>query len=1075
MLTKSVPIIFAVYLYILFTKLGVIFVVIPLLILLMILIQKWLSAKVSSLTKQNFCLSDERGAIISELISGIKMVKFSCWEEILLSQIDSLRRKERQIIRSIRTLTALVYSLQIISSKISYFSILMLLWWNGENITMPEFFVIVNIVGGLEAPVGLLMRIIMMIDLAKVSSKRYSQIARIPPKKEIDNDQKIDHGSIVLESASVTWEDHEIQEIFEEHPPLSDPAPLLKNINLNIKPGEFVGIVGEIGSGKTSILLALMGELTFIEGRARKNGRVAYISQEAFLINDTLKNNIIFGNDYNDKLYKEVLELSELQHDIGLLPGGDLTEIGERGINLSGGQKQRISIARAVYSQSDILIIDDALSALDSDVGGRIMDRLLTNKLRHKTRVMSTHKLSLLSSFDRIIFMNKCTIEAIGTLAELRSNSLFQEFIKHVQELVERIDQESKKSKSEEKQTHNGKLTTNEIKHVGSISTSTFFIYFKSAGIMLFFFSIMVHVISEIFKIWMDYWLGSNLKEFFNIENEEQLTKYAYSVFIICMIASILLRSDLLGVSMSKASYYLSKKMLRNYTMRPILYFDTTSAGVIMNKCTKDVATVDSILPRTLYSSILNGTTLAVVFSLASLTNFPTVVLLVLFIWGSIEFFREYLKTALQLARMSKVSSSPVIGKLGELINGLVVIRQYSKVDFFLKRFFESSDLHNCVKFHEMAGELWLKIRLEYSVFLVVCISIVSITTLKCFEFIGAESTVKIAITINYLLSLGGVTGTFMFGVTETIKNFSAVERIQEEVEYSHHEDFGLKGIVDNSWPNTGSISFQNLQVRYRDDQPLVIKGLDLHIRSGEKVGILGRTGSGKSTLVLAILRLLEADGTHASIIIDGADIRQQGLHELRRKIVTIPQEPLILRGTLKTNLDPFEEFSINELIDCLKDLNIEEYFDLNLIDESLSRTIGIMSDLKDNTLLLTPQDEVCINKLTKSERLLEVKINSKGSNLSQGQRQLISIGRAILRKPKILLMDEATASIDEKSNLLIQSIIHKKFKETTILTITHRPDTLKTYDTIVYMKDGVILSKGPPSKMQQEFGNKLF
>ncbi len=1063
--------IFVIYSYILFNKLGLIFLMVPLITASIMVVQNIASSRISSIAKERFELSDKRGKIIAELLSGIKMVKFNCWEETILTRIDEIRKKEAKCVRSITSLTGILHSIQVFASKISYFVMLILLWWTGKKITTSEFFVIMNIVGGLEYPVSRLMRTIMMKKLAKISSNRYSQIARLPQTEDLLDDLRLVAGSIELENASVTWEDRAVEQIFGKQITNQNITPLLNNVNLKINPGEFIGIIGEIGSGKSSLLLALMGELNFISGSLKKHGNIAYISQEAFLINETLKDNIIFGSNVDNELYQSVLNLCELEHDISLLPARDLTEIGDRGINLSGGQKQRISIARAAYSDSDIYIIDDALSALDGDVGGRIMDRLFVDKLRRKTRIMSTHKLNLLPKFDRIIFMHKCNIEAIGTFEELKKQVSFQEFIRYGnKDLVKEEVEYLSPNKNANRESVDGKLTKDEISLKGAIELKTFSMYFKSPGILLTIITSCFFLMTDSYKVWLDYWLSKNLDLFLDVEFPHTMT-IIFSCLLIVMLVLIMIRSELLGVTVSRSAYNLTKLMMDNIIKRPLKYFDTTSNGVIMNKCTKDVITIDSTLPNALNMTILIMVVFIVVFCLASYTTVVSSLFFVFLIWVTVTSLQKYLTTSINIGRMMKVSASPIMSKLGEFINGSVTFRHYKKTSFFLDRFFEASNLQNTVRFHEISAKLWIKVRVEYSLFLMIAFSVTFITLAKCFNLIGQDAVINVGLTLTYLLPLGNLTPILIM-LTETFTHFSGVERIIEEIEYKNHEDAFVKGKIESKWPTTGSILFNNLSIRYREGLPLVIKNLVLEVKNKERVGIIGRTGSGKSTLFLAILRMIEVEESHASIIIDGVDIRELGLHELRKKIIIIPQDPLILQGTLKSNLDPFNELSDQEIVHCLERLDL-----MNSLSNTISYSINdseTISDRDDVPLLLSENESLDSTYLRNVSRLLQMKIESRGANLSQGQRQLISIARAILRKPRILLMDEATASIDERTDALIQKVIKTDFKDSTILTIAHRTETLRDYDTIVVMQDGMVVDKGNPTEIFARLGDNI-
>lgn len=1024
--------------------------------------QQLISFRIVSLSKEKAELADERGKIISQLLSGMKIIKFNVWEELFLGKIDNIRRKESNTSVSIFNYAIIAKSLFVVASKLIYLGLFFILQWLEVEMTVPKLFSVMSILNSLEPNLSSFINALTSVITATTSSKRFGDILKMKEKEVFEDSKDLKRGSVLLDELTVTWDDHHFLKIFEEdaHP---QQTHIMRGINIRVNPGEFIGVIGGIGSGKSTLLLSMMNELNVLFGRAQKNGSIAYIPQQSFMMNETIQNNILFGKPFEQYRYNETLGLCELTKDLLDLPSGDQTEIGEGGINLSGGQKQRISIARALYSDADIYIIDDALSALDHDVGTRIMKNLFLNKLKSKTRIMATHKISILKYFDRIVYVNNSKLELIGTLEELQSKEVLNEFIFNGKSNEDsNVSQKSLASEGLEtakKSNTPDKLTIEEKYIEGNIESTTYLRYIQEAGLISCILLIAISLINEIIKLFMDYWMGKNVQLLFN-ENGI-LQKEIFSFLIVFLLVVIIIKAIFFGRVLTNAAYSLCKKMLANLIRRPMSYFDTTSSGTIMNRCTQDVSTIDNHIPIAILDSLTTISLFLVTFTLSVIVAWISIVAFLVLVIIGVYWFNKYLRISLQLTRMVKITNSPVLAMLNEMNGGALLFRHYGIKEFIQQKFIEISDLETSVFFHEFMCGNWLKIRLDYIVLLMTMIPVSLVTTAVIIGYIDNESSSSIGVTINSLMVIGAATSGLIFTVSNIIKDMACVERVQEFIDYRELEDTSENINVPITWPTLGSIEIRNLSVRYRPETPFVLRDLNLKISSREKIGIIGRTGSGKSTLFLALMRIIESDQESSEILIDGLNIKDIGIHKLRKGVSIVSQDPLILEGSILTNLDPEGMLSIDKVLSCISDLKLAQHFNISLnpdLGESL------ISEVYGEDLELTSGGNSMMNEY--QDRLLNYKIEQNGKNISQGQKQLISIAREILKQPKILLMDEATASIDEKTDRLLQRVIEEEFKNSTIIAIAHRIETLRLYDRIVIMDNGKVIDSCTPGEL---------
>ena len=808
---------------------------------------------------------------------------------------------------------------------------------------------------------------------------------------------------------------------------------VLKNINFTVKKNEKVAIIGEVGSGKTSLLHAILNSLIILNpldcDGIYINGKVGYVSQSNWIQNQTIKNNILFFNKFEKEKYDKILQLTELIYDIKTLEGGDNTEIGEKGINLSGGQKARISLARCLYNEPDIFLFDDILSSLDADIGKKIMENCILNYLKDKTCVMITNALQYIEYFDRIYYIKKGKFEFVGNYDEIKNKDFFIELnniciknkILNNDNNTDNIYDVNNNNDKDEKKEYL-KIIKDEDEEIGRVKLNIYFQYFKYlGGTGLMSIIVIIMIFWQITQRASDYWLAYWSKPE-NQKNENKLKFFiVYSIFGVLGTIFIFLRILSLSLMDINLARNLHKDMLIGLINSPInLFHETVPRGQIFNRLSGDLEDVlftmfgvGSFLVEIL--SVFGVIILCSIYDQFSLIFIPF-----LSIFGFI-LTKFYLDGQRPLSRLEKISKSPVLNMVSETIPGASTIRAFKKNNIFINSFYDK--INDCYKVNisSKGAENWYHqqfdfIGLFYSLYIVLMTSF--------FQQNYSAQSVGIMFTYSLLLEQELANTFSMFSDMEM--SMISMERCYKYTQLTPEKNFILsedEKLKENNWPNEGKINFKDLSIKYRPNTEIVLKNLNFEIAPGEKIGICGRTGSGKSTICLSIFRLIEPyTGT---IFIDDIDIQKVGLDLLRQKLTYIPQEPILMEGSLKFNIDPFNNYKNEEIVNILKQIGFEYNED--------------------------------------DSKILERHIEVNGNNLSIGEKQLVCIARAVLKKTKILIMDEATANIDIKTEEKIQKIINDTFKDCTIITIAHRIKTILNYDKILVLENGKILEFDAP------------
>uniref|UniRef100_A0A671T8L9 ATP-binding cassette, sub-family C (CFTR/MRP), member 2 n=1 Tax=Sinocyclocheilus anshuiensis TaxID=1608454 RepID=A0A671T8L9_9TELE len=960
-----------------------------LVMVLMVPINGWLATKSRSFQMENMKFKDKRMKIVNDILNGIKVLKYYAWESSFEAQVQEIREQELKVMRKFAYLSSVstfIFSCAPAIVSLATFAVFVSV--SPDNILDAEkAFTSISLFNILRFPLAMLPQLISIMVQTAVSKKRL--------EKFLSGDD--------LDTMAIARDD----------------MIILFSVSLDIKPGRLVAVVGAVGSGKTSLISALLGELHSLKGRINIKGSVAFVPQQAWIQNATLKDNVLFGSDVNEERYRSVVEGCALGPDLDLLPGRDQTEIGEKGINLSGGQKQRVSLARAVYSSADVYFLDDPLSAVDSHVGKHLFERVIGPKglLKDKTRILVTHGISFLPYVDEIVVLVNGVVSEVGSYDGLRaSKGAFSEFLEtygkdeSTQESdFEQIDMlpeglEPQADGSPEDIVSSTLKRENSLRHSQRHNITELYLqYLRSMGWCLVTWSFLFYFIQNVAiigqNVWLSDWTDDSV-EYFNTTYPNHIRDTRIGVFGALGVAQgflVFLGTILLADGSISASRTLHTSLLSNILKVPMMFFDTTPSGRIVNRFAKDIFTVDEMIPMSFRSWILCLLgVLGTLFVICLATPiFTAVVVPMAVIYYFVQ--RFYVATSRQLRRLDSVSRSPIYSHFGETVSGLSVIRAYGHQQRFLKQNEDTIDQNLKSVYPWIVSNRWLAMRLESLGNLVVFFS-------ALFAVISRDSLNSglVGLSISYALNVTQTLNWLVRMTSELETNIVAVERVREYVEIKNEAPWITTNHPPDDWPTDGNIHFENYKVRYRPELELILHGITCDIQSTEKIGLVGRTG--KSSLTNCLFRIIEA--SEGQILVDGIDISTLGLHDLRSRLTIIPQDPVLFSGTLRMNLDPFEKSSDEEIWTVLELAHLKDY------------VRGLPTGL---------QHEV----------------SEGGENLSVGQRQLLCLARALLRKSRILILDEATAAVDLETDDLIQNTIRTEFSHCTVLTIAHRLNTI--------------------------------
>ncbi|KAH9945256.1 P-loop containing nucleoside triphosphate hydrolase protein [Epithele typhae] len=1023
------------------------------------------------LRQKSMAWTDKRAKLLQELLGSMKIIKYFAWEIPYLDRIAELRAREMGYIRSLLVIrsanNAIAISLPALASVLAFvvYSV------TGHTLNPANIFASLTIFNLLRLP-------LMFFPLALSSTAdAYNACQRLRPvfvAETIAETKLIDEkmeSAIEVVDAEFAWEGPPPDEAkdkkgkkgskkdtVETTPAAQNSAFKLKNVNLAIQKGQLTAIVGPVGSGKSSLLEGMIGEMRRTTGIVKFNGTVAYCPQSAWIQNATVRENIIFGRPFDEERYWKAVHDACLEADFDLLPNGDMTEVGERGISLSGGQKQRINICRAIYVGADIQIFDDPLSALDAHVGKHVFQNVFLDAEPGKTRVLVTHALHFLPQVDYVYTVAEGRIAEHGTYAELMAaEGHFAQFVHEfgnkeseeeeeeeaIEEATEGEDVEKDEKTEKRKAQKGAALMQVEERNMGSVSSKVYGEYIRAGkGYVILPLLVLSVALLQGAQVMSSYWLVYWQEVKWNFGDAFYMGIYA------ALGISQAITFFMLGATFASLTYFASQRMHKDAIWRvmhaPMSFFETTPLGRIMNRFSKDIDTIDNTLGdamRMLVATFANIMGAIILIAIVLPWFLIAVgVISVAYIWAAI-FYRA---SARELKRLDAVLRSSLYSHFSESLSGLATIRAYGETERFIVENRTRVDIENRAYWLTVANQRWLGIRLDMMGILLSFV--VAMLTVGTRFSISPSQT---GVVLSYILSVQQAFGWLVRQTAEVENDFNSVERL---VHYTLELEQESPHLIPERqpkapWPAQGTIELKDVVMKYRPGLPAVLKGMTMSVRPGEKIGIVGRTGAGKSSIMTALFRLVELSG--GSIVIDGVDISAIGLDDLRKALAIIPQDPLLFSGTLRSNLDPFGVHDDAQLWDALKRAHVVE-------DRKIESAPQSVEDGSEGSL--TP-----INRFT-----LDSPIEDEGGNLSIGQRSLVSLARALVKDSKIIILDEATASVDYETDRKIQDTIANEFVDRTILCIAHRLRTIIGYDRICVMDAGQIAEFDSPASLYQ-------
>ncbi|KAG0197883.1 Multidrug resistance-associated protein 1 [Mortierella sp. GBA30] len=1134
----SIPYELAIALWLLYQQIGWSVFIGLATILLMMPVQGLVARLFTKAKSQKLEAMDQRIRLMNEILSGIKIVKLYGWEDSFRERVAVFRNRELSMLRRIGTvfsfMSIMFQSMPLLVALVS-FSVYASVGgpnFSQGDINPQKIFVSISLFGMLNRPIGMLSHIIAQTIGVTVATGRIQKFllaeevagSATESIKTLPEDPTVP--VVEIKDAVFAWETEgpEIESEKEKRkrekmeakkqkqlekearkagkpipekpvPVEKDYGPTLTNINLTITRGDLTAVVGRVGQGKTSLLNAIIGDMYKRQGSVKVYGRMAYVAQQAWIVNATLRENIVFGNEFDQARYDHILMACGLLPDIEMLPAGDQTEIGERGINLSGGQKQRVSLARAAYENADVYLLDDPLSAVDAHVDQHLWEHLIgpNGLLNGKTRILVTHAIHHLEQADQIVVIKDGEISETGKYDDLmEAHKAFYQLIKDYsvnegkkrknnKEKGERDDDDTdddtdgSTQDGDEKETKalavkkddKAELVAEEKMVHGSVGWSVYTIYARAASYKYALLVVCLYVVGQGLQIGTNVWL----KYWTSVAGEGRHTVGEFLGVYAALVASFMVMNvTVTYIAMVRAAVRASTRLheglLAKIMRLPMSFFDTTPLGRIVNRFSSDIFSVDELTPWNFINVFVCSTSvLGTIVVIATTTPvFLAIVPPLVVVYLLVQSF--YIRSSRALKRIDSVSKSPIYQHFSETLAGVTTIRALAANDRFIADNAVKADIAANAYFSWVVTNRWLQIRLEG-------LGSIVVLAAALFAVLSRNSlnSANVGLALSYALSVTQDITWLVRSYCDLNNQLVAVERVDEYSNKNPEAPAETDAPLPENWPQQGLVEFKNYSTRYREGLDLVFKNISFTVQPGEKVGIVGRTGAGKSSLTLALFRIIEAANSYwakashngadldsdptkkdeitdlekinieedgGSIWIDGIDISTVGLTYLRQHLAIIPQDPTLFVGTVRDNLDPFDELQDAELWEALERAHLKDH---------ISSLAGGLS----------------------------FKVSQNGDNFSVGQRSLICLARALLRKTKILILDEATAAVDVETDELIQRTIRKEFKDRTILTIAHRIKTVMDSDKILVLEKGSIAEFEAPATLLQRPDSLFF
>ncbi|XP_032419246.1 multidrug resistance-associated protein 7 [Xiphophorus hellerii] len=1074
----SLPFCFFVTLYLLNLQVGAAFLGGLGVALMLVPFNKFLASRILSNNTQMLKYKDDRVKLMTEILFGIRVIKFYNWEPHFTQKVARCREQELAHLKNLKYLDAMcVYiwaALPVIICVLTFVIYVLL----GHQLTAAKVFTTVALVGMLITPLNAFPWVMNSILEAKVSLERLQRYFKLT-NQDLEayytqvSSEDTNQTSILLSQATFSWRLPDGGEVGETGSGAGTGSLLLQNLNLHVTKGSLVVVVGKVGCGKSSLLAAITGELNRISGVlyvANREAGFGLAAQEPWIQHASVRDNILFGKDYSAALYQAVIEACALSDDLDVLPNGDKTEVGENGVTLSGGQKARLALARAVYMDKEIYLLDDPLAAVDTDVAEHLMKKCILELLKGKTRILCTHRIEFVDRADMVVLMDNGTIIKTGTPVEI---------LPLIQSEPKMGKKDPKADQKDEQQSEDElaplpdlcvdddpDLLGAEQKRVGGLAWGVYRTYWFAVGGILaaaiLMSLLLMQASKNVFDWWLSHWISSlktngsssandsssvglvppqvllfspgglinplpSVEVFVSTNATSDVSFYLtiYSSIGAFNTVFTALRAFLFAYGVICAASAIHNRLLDRVLQATVTFFDVTPLGRILNRFSSDLYSVDDSLPfilNILLATVFNLLGMLVVISYGLPWVLVPLLPLALLYYRIQNFYRH---TSRELKRLCSLTLSPIYSHFSETTTGLGTIRASCSAARFREENFERLDQYQRCLFASNAAMQWLDIRLQL-------IGVAVVTGLGAIAVIQHQYSVVdpglLGLALSYALSITQLLSGLISSFTETEMQLVSVERTEEYATELPTEPQQLNAQLPAAWPQHGCLEFCDVVLAYREGLPNALDGVSLAVRPGEKIGIVGRTGSGKSTMFLALFRMVELN--RGKILLDQLDISSVGVAQLRSGLAIIPQDPFLFSGTVRENLDPCERHEDQQLLDVLDQCHLSA---------AVSRMGG-----------------------------LDAEVGERGKFFSAGQRQLLCLARALLTQAKVLCIDEATASVDQKTDKLLQQTIREKFQDKTVLTIAHRINTIMDCDRVLVMHAGKVVEFDTPAALCQ-------
>ncbi|UXI22584.1 ABC transporter G family member 20-like [Sarcoptes scabiei] len=1054
----------------------------------------------SRFRSKSILLTDDRLRLMAEILPAMRVIKMYCWERPFARLVNLARRLEITEIRHAMILRSINLAIFFVSNKMMEFACIIWFLFNQKKLTAETVFVVISLIYHIRE--SMTQYFPMAVSYAVES---YISLLRI--EKFLLEEEKLESDLRLLDYHSQPTTVSSSKSSLNPYISLKsvtvrsdfDGSNILEDISFNVVPGQLTVIIGQVGSGKSSILYAILKEYALKSGSIKTNGSIIYASQEAWIFNGTVRQNILFGKEFDPMKYAKVVKVAALEADLENMVLGDQTRVDDRGTSLSGGQRARISLARALYADADCYLLDDPLSAVDTAVAKHIFEKCIKQFLKKKVVILVTHQLQFIKQADQIVILKNGTCLAAGTYEGMLNKGI--DLFKYTatepsESKVEQVPVEHIKLSPRNSLTSLGQKPHQFLMRLGSFNSdlfrtrsssmissnstvenmslmdyiggtqllqssddsnydqvetenygtksSSFKMYWAytrmGAGFFLLTTFIVTTILTQFIYTGTDYWLSAwtDYQENLDIQKSNPFHTFKRNPIIfesynaniltyICLVLSLfvvaIIWTTSFFITCMRASVNMHNSIFSSLMEAPILFFDKTPVGIIMNRVSRDLGIIDDLIPPVAFEAIeILGHSMAV-FILCALLNYyiliPFVILAFVLYWV----IKFYVNTARNIKRLEANARSPLFNQMATTLAGLPTIRSYQAEKMFIEKFTQIQNTHSSVLFTFLSASRLFGIIMEVMCLIYIyCLIFYLLLNLE--QFPGSI----IGLTISQSLTL---TSSFNWGVrqsTEVETYMTSVERIIEFGKLDKENIDDCKTIPPDEWPTKGDVVFENVCLHYPGCDEPVLKNLTFSIKAGEKIGIVGRTGAGKSSIITALFRLTQPAG---KIYIDGIDTSEIALTTLRKNLSIIPQEPIFFSGTIRKNLDPFNEKSDPELWNAIEKVQLKS---------------KILS--------------------------LDASVSESGTDFSVGQKQLICLARAIIRKNRILVLDEATANVDPRTDSFIQETIRKEFEDCTVLTIAHRLNTIIDYDKVLVLDHGRLMQFDTPYRLiNQESG----